>query len=106
MIIIIKHWKGWKKIVAIDEILRFVIEIKIIFGEDRYNIDSFVDLRKDYPDKIEKLVETLLNYIGEDDLNILKTDFPDKKWKYSNKKLAYPYEYFNSLDVYQSSVEN
>ena len=50
--------------------------------------------------------EALLNYIGENDLNILKTEFPDNKWKYLTKKLAYPYDYFNSLDDYQKPVYN
>ena len=30
-----------------------------------------------------------LNYMRENDLKILKTEFPDK-WKYLTKKLAYP----------------
>ena len=62
------------------------------------------DLKKDYPDKIEKLEEALLDYMG-DDLKILKTEFPDK-WKYLTKKLAYPYEYFNSIDDHQKPVDN
>ena len=43
--------------------------------------------------------------MGENDLKILKTGFPDK-WKYLTKKLACPYEYFNSIDDYQKSVDN
>ena len=43
--------------------------------------------------------------MGENDLKILKEGFPDK-WKYLSKKLAYPYEYFNSIDDYQKSVNN
>ena len=43
--------------------------------------------------------------MGENDLKILKTGFPDK-WKYLTKELADPYEYFNSLDDYQKSVDN
>ena len=35
----------------------------------------------------------------------MKSNFPDK-WKYLTKKLAYPYEYFNSADDYQKSVDN
>ena len=35
----------------------------------------------------------------------MKTGFPDK-WKYLTKKLAYPYEYFNSIDDYQKPVNN
>ena len=43
--------------------------------------------------------------MGENDLKILKTRFPDE-WKYLTKKLAYPYEYFNSLGDYKKNVEN
>ena len=41
----------------------------------------------------------------ENDLKILKTRFPDKR-RYLTKKLAYPYEYFNSIDHYQKPVDN
>ena len=44
--------------------------------------------------------------MGENGLKILKTEFPDNKWKYLTKKLAYPDEIFNSLDDYQKPVEN
>ena len=47
-------------------------------------------MKNDYPDKIEKLGEILLNYMGENDLKFLKTEFPDNKWKHLTKKLAYP----------------
>ena len=47
----------------------------------------------------------LLDYIGEHDLKILKTECPDK-WKYITKKLAYPYEYFNSIEDYNKPVNN
>ena len=50
-----------------------------------------------------ELEEALLNYMGENDLKILKTEFPDK-WKYLTTKLAYPYEYFNSIDDDQKPV--
>ena len=43
--------------------------------------------------------------MGEYDLKSLKTEFPDK-WKYLTKKLDYPYEFFNSIDDYQKSVDN
>ena len=69
--------------------------------EDR----TIEDLKEYYPDQIEILEEALLNYIGENDLKILKTGFPDK-WKYLTKKLAYPYEFFNSIDDYQKPVDN
>ena len=35
--------------------------------------------------------------MGENDPEILTTGFLDK-WKYLTKNLAYPYEYFNSID--------
>ena len=62
-------------------------------------------MKKDYPEEIKKLEEALLDYMGENDLKILKTGFPDK-WKFLFKKLAYPYEYFNSIDDYQKPVDN
>ena len=74
-----------------DEIFNIVNEIE---EEDR----NFKVLKKDYPEEIIKLEEALLIYKGENDFKILKTDFPDNNWKYLTKKLAYPYEYFNSID--------
>ena len=35
----------------------------------------------------------------------LKTGPLDSKWEYLTKKLADPYEYFNSLDDYQKPVD-
>ena len=52
---------------------------------------TFEDLKKDYPEKIEKLDEALDNFGSEYDPNVLKTKFPDK-WKYLYEKLAYPCE--------------
>ena len=52
----------------------------MIVTEDKYKNDSIEDLEKDYPDKINELEEALLNYMGENDLEISKTGFPDK-WK-------------------------
>ena len=49
-----------------------------------------------------------INYkknLDEDEFKFLKKEFPDK-WQYLNKKLAYPYEYFNSIDDYQKPVDN
>ena len=62
-------------------------------------------MKKDYPDEINELEEALLNYISKNDLKNLKTGFPDKL-KYLTKKLAYPYEYFKSIDDYQKPVDN
>ena len=36
----------------------------------------------------------------------MKTEFPDNKGKNLTKKLAYPHEYFNSLNDYQKTVDN
>ena len=85
------------EIVDNDELLNIVNEI---VEEDK----TIKDLKKDYPDKIKNL-EALLNYMGENDLKILKTGFPDG-WKYLTKKLAYPYEFFISIQDYQKSVND
>ena len=70
-----------------------------------YKNASIKDLKKDYPDKIVELEEALLDYMGENDLKILKTGFPDKR-NFLTKNLADPYEYFNSIDHYQKPVDN
>ena len=87
-----------EEIVNIDEISNIINKIV----EDDRTID---DLKKDYPEESKISEEALLDYMGENDLKILKTGFPDK-WKYLTKKLAYPYEYFNSIDDYQKPVDN
>ena len=74
------------------------MEIVNEIGEEDKTIE---DLKKGYPIEIEKLEEALLDYIGKNDLELLKTEFPDK-WKYLTTKLAYPYEYFISIDDYQN----
>ena len=50
-------------------------------------------------------LDSLVKNLDEVDFKILKKEFPDK-WQYLNKKLAYPYEYFNSIDDYQKPVIN
>ena len=86
------------EIIDNDEILTFFNELK---EKDR----TIEHLKKAYRKEIEKLEEVLLNYIWENDLKILKTEFPDK-WKFLTKKLAYPYESINSIDDYQKPVDN
>ena len=81
-----------------DEILNIVDKIE---QDDR----TIEDLKKVYPEEIKNLEEALLDYMGENDLKILKTGFPDK-WKYLTKKLAYLDEYFKSIDDYQKLVNN
>ena len=49
---------------------------------------------------MDNLVKTL-NI--EDDFKILKKVFP-KNWELLNKKLAYPYEYFKTLDDYNKDI--
>ena len=94
-----------EEIIDDDEILNIVIETKRLITQNKYKIDSIKNLRKDHPDKIKELEEALLDYMGENDLKILKTGFPDK-WNYLPKKLAYLYEYFNSIEDYQKPVNN
>ena len=79
-----------------DEISNFFTEIE---NESR-TID---DLTKYDPDKSEKLEEVLKSYISEKVLKLLKTEIPNK-WKSLGKKLAYPYEFFNSAGGYQKLV--
>ena len=55
---------------------------------------------------MEKSEEALLFYLGENYLEVLKIEVPDSNWKYLTRQLAYPYEYFNSLDDYQKPVDN
>ena len=76
-----------------------------IINETAEDDNTVKDLRKDYPEEIKNLDEALLDYMGENDLKILKTGFPDK-WKYLSKKLAFPYEYFNCIEDYQKPVNN
>ena len=50
-------------------------------------------------------MDSLVKKLDGDDFKILKKEFPDK-WQYLNKKLAYPYEYFNSIEDYKKPVHN
>ena len=54
-------------------------KIEKILGTDG-NKRSIGDLKKDYPNEIEKLEEAIINYMEENDLKILNTESPDK-WK-------------------------
>ena len=103
----LKDFKG--EIFDNDELLDIVSKIEKKYTEEILNLEeddrTIKNLKKYYPEEIEILEEALFNYSGENDLKILKTGFPDK-WKYLTKKLAYPYEYFNSIDDYQKPVNN
>ena len=50
-------------------------------------------------------MDKLVKNLDEDDFKILKKEFPDK-WQYLKKKLAYPYEYFISIDDYKKPVNS
>ena len=50
-------------------------------------------------------MDKLVKNLDEDDFKILKREFPEK-WRYLNKKLAYPYQYFNSIDDYKKPVND
>ena len=102
-----------KEIVDNDEILDIVNKIEENYPEEIENLEeddrTIKNLKKYYPEEIQKksknLEEALINYMGENDLKILKTGFPNK-WKYLTKKLAYTYEIFISIDDYQKPVDN
>ena len=66
-----------------------------------YGCIRFIDSYRFLSSGLDMLVKNL----DENDFKILKKEFPDK-WLYLNKKLAYPYEYFNSIDDYQKPVDN
>ena len=66
-----------------------------------YGCIRFIDSYRFLTSSLDVLVKNL----DENDFKILKKEFPDK-WPYINKKLAYPYEYFNSIDDYKKSVHN
>ena len=67
----------------------------------KYGCIRFIDSYRFLSESLDKLVKKL----DEDDFMILKKEFPDK-WQYLNEKLAYPYEYFNSIEDYQKPVDN
>ena len=67
----------------------------------KYGCIKFIDSYRFLSESLDKLVKNL----DEDDFKILKKEFFDK-WQYLNKKLAYPYDYFNSINDYQKPVNN
>ena len=67
----------------------------------KYGCVRFIDSYRFLSESLDKLVENL----DEHDFKILKKKIPDK-WQKLNKKLAYPYQYFNSIDDYQTAVDN
>ena len=67
----------------------------------RYGCIRFIDSYRFLSECLDKLVKNL----DDGDFKILKKEFPDK-YQNLNKKLAYPYEYFNSIDDYKKPVDN
>ena len=65
-----------------------------------YGCIRFVDSYRFFSMSLDGLVKNL----NEVDFTILKKVFLDK-WQFLNKKLAYPYEYFNSIDDYKKPVD-
>ena len=63
-----------------------------------YGCIRFIDSYRILSEKLDKLSKNL----DEDDFKNLKKEVPDK-WQYLNKKLAYPYQNFNSIDDYQKT---
>ena len=103
-----KTLKNFKKeIFDSDEIMDIISKIEENYSEEIFNLDeddrTIGKLKEYYPEEIENLEKVFLDYMGENDLKILKYGFPDK-WRYLTKKLAYPYENFNSIDDYQKPV--
>ena len=70
--------------------------ISVTYGSIRF-IDSYRFLSSG--------LDSLVKNLDEDDFKILKKEFPDN-WQYLNKILAYPYEYFNSIDDYKKPIHN
>ena len=66
-----------------------------------YGCVRFIDSYRFLTESLDKTVKNL----DQDDFKILKKEFPDK-WQFLNKKLAYPYQYFNSFDDYKKPVVN
>ena len=54
---------------------------------------------------LSSILDSLVKNLDNDDFVILKKEFLDN-WQYLDKKLAYPYEYFNSNDDYNKTVYN
>ena len=72
------------------------IYISVTYGCNRL-FDSYRFLSS----SLDKLVKNL----SDDDFVMSKKEFPDN-WQYLNKNLAYPNQYFNSIDEYQKRFNN
>ena len=68
-----------KEVVGDDKILNIINELENMIDINKRN-KSISYLKKKYPDKINEVEEAFLDYIGDNDLKILKTEFP-YKWR-------------------------
>ena len=66
-----------------------------------YSCIRFTDSYRFLSGSLDNLVKNL----DVDDFKILKKEFPDK-WQFLNEKLTYPYELYNSINVYQKPVND
>ena len=66
----------------------------------KYGCMKFIDSYRFLSSSFDKLAKTL----DENDFIILEKEFPEK-WNNLNKKLAYPYRNFNSVDDNQKPVD-
>ena len=64
-----------------------------------YGCIRFIDSYRFLQSSLDGLVKTV------DELSLLKREFPSN-WELLNKKLAYPYEYFKSLEDYDLPITN
>ena len=67
-----------RKLNGYVKILSFVDRLEALISEDRNVNDIIEDIKKNFPDEIEKLVKALKTYISENGLKILKMEFPNK----------------------------
>ena len=56
-------------------------------------------------DSYQRVWIKIVKNLGSDVFVIMKKKLPEK-WQYMNKKLAYPYQYFSSIDDFKKPVDN
>ena len=66
----------------------------------KYGCVRFLDSMRFQPDSLEKLTESLT----DDDYIHLKSNFPNH-WMIFKKKLAYPYEYYKTIEDYENPID-
>ena len=72
---------------------------------EEYIAVKYVCIRFTYSYRfLSESLDKLIKNLDEDDFKILKKKFADK-WQNFSKKLAYPYQCFNSINDYQKPVD-